>query len=78
MTEKFDTLAAAEQLKQAGFSDHQAKAVVGNFAKLANNMATKEDIRNMATKQDVAHCWRVMLGILVPLQLLVLGVVLTK
>ena len=41
-------------------------------------MATMEDIRNMATKEDVAHCWQVMLGIIVPFLVLILGVLLTK
>lgn len=69
MSNDFDAIAATEQLTQAGFNDCQAKAVVGSIVKSRSGMATK---------QDVAHVWRVMLGILVPLQLVVLGVLLTK
>ncbi|MDD9812320.1 MAG: hypothetical protein OXU71_11575 [Gammaproteobacteria bacterium] len=68
MNNGFDAIAATRQLKQAGFNGRQADAMVDTIAKSQSGMATKD---------DVAHCWRVMLGILVPLQLLMLGVLLT-
>jgi len=69
MTSDFNALATAKELKQAGLGDCQAEAVADSIVKSRNGMATK---------QDVAHVWRVMLGVLVPLQLLILGVLLTK
>ncbi|MDD9821436.1 MAG: hypothetical protein OXU98_00880 [Gammaproteobacteria bacterium] len=78
MNNDFDALAAAKRMRQAGFSDRQADAVAAGLAESRSGMATKEDIRNMATKEDVAHCWQVMLGIIVPFLVLILGVLLTK
>ncbi|MDD9850850.1 MAG: hypothetical protein OXU94_03685 [Gammaproteobacteria bacterium] len=69
MTANFDAIEAAEKLTQAGFSDRQAKAVAGSIAKSRSGMATKE---------DVAHCWRVILGIILPFLVLILGVLLTR
>ncbi|MCY4245189.1 MAG: hypothetical protein OXU31_00930 [Gammaproteobacteria bacterium] len=69
MTNGFDVIAATRQMKQAGFSNRQAEAVVGSIIKSRSGMATK---------QDVAHCWRVILGIILPFLVLILGVLLTK
>lgn len=82
MTDKFDTLAAAKGLTQSGFTAGQAELLVGHFARLENNMATKEDIRNikgsMATRKDVHVLWGVIFGAVLPLQLVILGAILVK
>lgn len=64
MTNDFDALAAAEQMKQAGFNGRRTKAVVGSIVKSRNGMATK---------RDVSICWQVILGVAVPLLLLNIG-----
>jgi len=43
----FDTLAASEALKDAGFSDKQAKAVTHTIVAAQDNLASKADIREL-------------------------------
>ncbi|MDD9863738.1 MAG: hypothetical protein OXU54_04090 [Gammaproteobacteria bacterium] len=64
MTAAFDTFAAAKEFEHTGFTDAQVHALVGNFAKSRSGMATKKDVN---------HCWRVILGVVVPLLLLNIG-----
>lgn len=77
MTAKFDTLTAAKEFVQAGFSAGQAESLVGHFAGLHDRMATKEDTAtiqaDMATKRDVRVLWGVIFGAVVPLLLLNTG-----
>lgn len=82
MTNNFDTLTAAKGFAQSGFTAGQAESLAGHFARLENNMATKEDIRNikgsMATRKDVRVLWGVIFGAVLPLQLVILGAILVK
>ena len=64
MSKDFDALAAVERLTQAGLSDRQAKAVTGSIVESRNGMAAKD---------EVAHWWRIVFGVVVPLLLLNLG-----
>ena len=51
----FDTYKAVRQLREAGFDESQAAAMVSTMCDvLGGNLATKEDIQDMATKADVA------------------------
>ena len=57
----FDTYKAVSQLREAGFDETQAAAMVTTICDvLGGNLATKEDIRDMATKEDVAAVRREM------------------
>ena len=57
----FDTYKAVSQLREAGFDETQAAAMVTTICDvLGGNLATKEDIREMATKEDVAAVRREM------------------
>ena len=50
----FDTYKAVSQLREAGFDESQAAAMVSTiYDVLGGNLATKEDIQDMATKADI-------------------------
>ncbi|TPW26653.1 DUF1640 domain-containing protein [Martelella alba] len=47
----FDTLKAANRLKEAGFDDKQAQELVSTFAEgVGENIATKHDIEKLESK----------------------------
>ncbi|WP_176084243.1 DUF1640 domain-containing protein [Martelella sp. HB161492] len=47
----FDTLKAANRLKEAGFDDKQAQELVSTFAEgVGENIATKHDIERLESK----------------------------
>ena len=49
----FDTLKAANRLKEAGFDDKQAYELVSTFAEgVGENVATKDDIERLDRKID--------------------------
>ena len=51
----FDTYKAVGELREAGFNEAQAAAMVTAMCNvLGGNLATKEDIKDMATKAEVA------------------------
>ena len=61
----FDTYKAVSQLREAGFDETQAAAMVSTICDvLGGNLATKEDLaavrQEMATKEDVAAVRREM------------------
>jgi len=67
----FDTLAYAEKLQKAGFSQKQAKAQVEMMADvIENNLATKRDIREaeMRLKIWMGSIAVIAVGILATLQ----------
>jgi hypothetical protein len=50
----FDTLKAAKALREAGFGEAQAEAVVATVSGAINdNLATKADLQNLATKAEL-------------------------
>ena len=50
----FDTYKAVRQLREAGFDESQAAAMVSTiYDVLGGNLATKEDIQDMASKADI-------------------------
>ena len=67
----FDTLQAAKVLKDAGFDDAQAEAVVSTVNAAVGEPVTKADLEPLATKADVAnefkalyrHLWVMAAGI---------------
>ena len=61
----FDTYKAVSQLREAGFDETQAAAMVTTICDvLGGNLATKEDLaavrQDMATKEDIASVRREM------------------
>ncbi len=54
----FDTYAAAKALREAGFDERQAEAVVETAARAAgaghSELATKADLKDFATRGDLA------------------------
>ena len=68
----FDTHKAVKTLKEAGFEETQAEAVVETVGNaIGGNVATKTDLEPLATKADVAdefkalyrHLWVMAAGI---------------
>ena len=51
----FDTAAAADTLRKAGFDPHRARAIVDVFESVDDSLATKADLAPLATKADVAN-----------------------
>ena len=52
----FDTLRIANALKDAGFNDEQAKAIVVAIQdSLGDNVATRSDLSELATRVDLAE-----------------------
>ena len=52
----FDTLRIANALKDAGFDDEQAKAIVVAIQdSLGDNVATRSDLSELATRVDLAE-----------------------
>ena len=55
----FDTYAAAKALREAGFDERQAEAVVETATRAAgaghSELATKADLKDFATKADLAR-----------------------
>lgn len=49
----FDTLQVTRELRESGFAEPQAEAVVAAFGAIAGNVATKDDLRDFATKDDL-------------------------
>ena len=55
-TVPFDTLRAAQALRDAGFDDAQSEAIVATIQKsLGENVATKSDLSELATKTNLAE-----------------------
>ena len=55
VTVAFDTLKAATRLRQAGFDEDKARALVSTFAEgLVENLATRQDLAPLATKEELA------------------------
>ena len=49
----FDTLQVTKELRESGFAEPQAEAIVVAFGVIAGNVATKDDLKNFATKDDL-------------------------
>ena len=49
----FDTLQVTKNLRESGFAEPQAEAVVAAFGAIAGNVATKDDLEDFATKDDL-------------------------
>ena len=50
----FDTLRAARQLREAGFEEAQADALVSTFAEgVAANLATKDDLKQLEQRMTI-------------------------
>ena len=50
----FDTLRAARQLREAGFEEAQADALVSTFAEgIAANLATKDDLKQLEQRMTI-------------------------
>ena len=49
----FDTLQVTKELRESGFAEPQAEAVVAAFGAIAGNVATKDDLEGFATKDDL-------------------------
>ena len=50
----FDTLRAARQLREAGFEEAQADALVSTFAEgVAANLATKDDLKPLEQRMTI-------------------------
>ena len=55
VTVAFDTLKAATRLRNAGFDEGKAHALVSTFAEgLVENLATRQDLAPLATKAEIA------------------------
>ena len=51
----FDTLQVTRELRESGFAEPQAEAIVAAFGAIAGNVATKDDLRGFATKDDLRN-----------------------
>ena len=50
----FDTLRASRQLREAGFEEAQADALVSTFAEgVAANLATKDDLKQLEQRMTI-------------------------
>ncbi|MCY3852334.1 MAG: hypothetical protein OXG03_01980 [Gammaproteobacteria bacterium] len=49
----FDTLQVTKELRESGFAEPQAEAIVVAFGAIAGNVATKDDLEGFATKDDL-------------------------
>lgn len=49
----FDTLQVTKELRESGFAEPQAEAVVAAFGAIAGNVLTKDDLEGFATKGDL-------------------------
>ncbi len=50
----FDTLRAARQLREAGFEEAQADALVSTFAEgVAANLSTKDDLKQLEQRMTI-------------------------
>ncbi len=49
----FDTLQVTKELRESGFAEPQAEAIVVAFGAIAGNVATKDSLKNFATKDDL-------------------------
>lgn len=49
----FDTLQVTKELRESGFAEPQAEAIVVAFGAIAGNVATKDDLKDFATKDDL-------------------------
>ena len=49
----FDTFQVTKELRESGFAEPQAEAVVAAFGAIAGNVATKDDLTDFATKDDL-------------------------
>lgn len=55
-TVPFDTLRAAQALRDAGFDDVQSEAIVATIQRsLGENVAAKSDLSELATKTNLAE-----------------------
>ncbi|MDD9818657.1 MAG: hypothetical protein OXU61_11090 [Gammaproteobacteria bacterium] len=54
-TTAFDTLTAANNLQQAGFSRQQAETLTRTIASVQGTLAAKEDIRRLESRIDSLH-----------------------
>jgi len=74
ITTVFDTLTAANNLQQAGFSRQQAKALTRAIASAQGNLATKEDIRPWSQRIDSLHTeMKIVYYVMLPMQLATLA-----
>ena len=69
MAVPFDTLAALEKFREAGFEEPQAKALVDAMRSNSAELAAKDDLADLATKTDLADLKasltnRLLLGLL--------------
>jgi len=70
----FDTLTAANNLQQAGFSRQQAEALTRAIASAQGNLATKEDIRRLESRIDSLHTeMKIVYYVMLPMQLATLA-----
>ena len=51
----FDTLQVTRELRESGFVEPQAEAIVAAFGAIAGNVATKDDLRDFAIKDDLRN-----------------------
>ena len=51
----FDTLQVTRELRESGFVEPQAEAIVAAFGAIAGNVATKDDLRDFAIKDDLGN-----------------------
>ena len=49
----FDTLQVTKELRESGFAEPQAEAIVAAFGAIAGNVATKDDLEALAKKDDL-------------------------
>ena len=63
-----DTLKAAKALKQAGFDDAQAEAVVATVGEAVGEHVTKTDLEPLATKAELAELRSEMAGLRATMQ----------
>lgn len=51
----FDTLQVTKELRESGFAEPQAEAIVVAFGAIAGNVLTKDDLEGFATKDDLKN-----------------------
>lgn len=49
----FDTLQVTKELRESGFAEPQAEAIVVAFGAIAGNVLTKDDLKGFATRDDL-------------------------
>lgn len=49
----FDTLQVTKELRESGFAEPQAEAIVVAFGAIAGNVLTKDDLKGFSTKDDL-------------------------